>query len=264
MARLTKAEAKRHASAEALLRQDTLTEEEQDYVLENWQESAEHVNGSAGAFFTPQGLARDLNLEVSSSAGSIVDLCAGIGSLSIAIWRSRVARASWEEVALPRLVCVEINQHYVEIGKKLLPEAEWICGSIFDLPPDLGTFDVAVSNPPFGRVQRDGSGPTYTGSEFEFHVVDVAAQVARYGVFVLPASSAGFDYSGAPYFRETSSDKVDRFTTQTGLRLDAGIGIDTSIYDQDWHGVSPRVEIACADFEEQAAARAASTDRATA
>lgn len=33
---------------------------------------------------------------------------------------------------MPELVCVELNPRYVEVGHKVLPEAEWICGDIFD------------------------------------------------------------------------------------------------------------------------------------
>ncbi|MEM6617579.1 MAG: hypothetical protein AAF619_13740, partial [Pseudomonadota bacterium] len=46
------------------------------------------------------------------------------------------------------LVCVEINPAFVEIGKKMIPEATWICADVFDvLDIELGHFDCAVSNP---------------------------------------------------------------------------------------------------------------------
>jgi len=40
----------------------------------------------------------------------------------------------------------------VEVGKKIMPEANWIIGSIFDLPNDR-IYDVAISNPPFGNIK---------------------------------------------------------------------------------------------------------------
>ena len=56
-----------------------------------------------------------------------------------------------------------MNPAFVEIGKKLLPEANWICGSAFDksiwdqITKDLpdNKFDVCVSNPPFGKCPGD-------------------------------------------------------------------------------------------------------------
>lgn len=40
--------------------------------------------------------------------------------------------------------------------RKVMPEANWICADILDLPDQVdqlgGTFDCAISNPPFGSV----------------------------------------------------------------------------------------------------------------
>jgi hypothetical protein len=52
------------------------------------------------------------------------------------------------------LTCVEINPRYFEVGRKLLPEARWINADVFDWRTlDLGRYDVAIANPPFGRVK---------------------------------------------------------------------------------------------------------------
>ena len=164
MAKLTKAEAKAHAEAEAILAKPTLTDDERLFVLEHWQESANHVNSAAGAFFTPYDLARDAALDV-HNVGRVIDLCAGIGTLSLAaMWRGFYQRREMGQTL--ELVCVELNPAYVEVGRKMLPEARWVCGSIFDLPRDLGHFDSAISNPPFGKVDRGGgNAPRYTGAE---------------------------------------------------------------------------------------------------
>lgn len=251
MAKLTKPEAKLHAEAEAILAADALTDDDRMFVMENWQESANHVNSVAGAFFTPPRLALDAALDVSRT-GRVIDLCAGIGSLSLAVfWRGYYDRRD-SGLSLD-LVCVELNPAYVAIGRKMLPEATWICGSIFDLP-DLGHFDHAISNPPFGNIKTGGEWKgSYTGSKFEYRMIEVASRIADFGTFIVPQQSSGFRYSGAPYFERFESREYTKFSEQTGITLEPGVGVDTSVHDDDWHGVSPRVEVACADFTELAA-----------
>lgn len=247
MSRLTKAEAKKHAEAIKVLDKPTLTDDDKDFILAHWQESANHVNTEAGAFFTPLSLAYDLSLEL-NGLRTVIDLCAGAGTLALAAHR---------RYDLDRIVCVELNPAYVELGKRLLPEAEWIVGSIFDLP-DLGMFDAAISNPPFGKVKRPTGqgGPRYTGPDFEYHVIDQAADLARFGAFILPQGSAPFRYSGAPFYDQTDNPKYAKFSEQTSIELDAGVGIDTSIYADDWHKVKVNVECVVADFDEARELRA--------
>lgn len=88
MSKLSKKEAKLHQEAIALIRADrALTEDEQALVLDQFQEGAAHMNGLAGAFFTPRGLARDFAIEVVHSGGSrrrrVLDLCAGIDLVAV-------------------------------------------------------------------------------------------------------------------------------------------------------------------------------------
>lgn len=251
---LTKAQAKAHADAERILEQGTLSHDEKLFILANWREDANHVNSTAGAFFTPWGLALDFALDAIGGGGGplkalrIIDLCAGIGTLSLAC----AARHQWDEHnGAPPLdiTCVEVNPAYVAVGRKILPEATWLQCSIFDLPP-IGRFDVAISNPPFGKIKRDGNAPRYTGGEFEYHVIDIAAGLADSGTFILPQMSAGFAFSGRPGFTEIDARKVQQFTRQTGIDIEPGIGIDTSYEGYgDWHGVKPVVEIVTCDFE---------------
>lgn len=250
MSKLTKAQAKAHQQAEDLLTQEVLTFEDKLFVMENWREDAQHVNSSAGAFFTPWGLARDFSLHVHGNR--VVDLCAGAGALSLAVWQSQ----AWERHggATPiDITCVELNPEYVRVGKKLLPEATWIQASIFDLP-DLGRFDTAISNPPFGNIKRGGGdAPRYKGAKFEYHVIDVAADLADHGAFIIPNMSAGFEYSGKPMFERVSNTKYTQFVEQTGIELEPGIGVDLTPYRDQWHGVSPYLEIACTDYTEREA-----------
>ncbi|WP_421439950.1 methyltransferase [Agrobacterium tumefaciens] len=247
MAKLTKQQAKLHQQACDLLSKDVLTDDEKFFVIENWQESASHINTVAGAFFTPYDLARDFAIETFS--GRIIDLCAGIGILSFAA--SMMHRWSSAPVSF---TCVEINPDYVAVGKKLLPEATWIEASVFDvLDMDLGHFDLAISNPPFGQIKRpDGKGaPRYTGGDFEYHVIDLAAHLASYGVFILPQMSSGFKYSGSQNYQRDTDGKSVKFQDKTGIYLGPSCGIDTACYLNDWKGVSPLCEVVCCDFEEK-------------
>ncbi len=250
MARLTKAQAKAHREAERLLDQDRLSEDDRWFIYENWQESAHHVNNLAGAFFTPMGLARDFSIEVDGD--TIIDLCAGIGALSFAVLNRKC-------LCPPRIVCVEMNPDYVAIGKKLLPEATWVEANIFDLPAGLGHFDCAISNPPFGATPRTADrAPRYSGQAFEYHAIDIASDLADYGVFIIPQMSASFRYSGQRHYERAEGDQYRAFVKATGICLEPNCGIDTAFYERDWRGVAPKVEVVIADFSEAKAARAPS------
>ena len=107
----------------------------------------------------------------------------------------------------------------MEVGKKLLPEANWICADVFEVWRDLPHFDCAIANPPFGRVATAGKAPTYTGPDFEYKIIDIASRIADYGTFLIPQQSAPFRYSGAHYYDERPTDKHTRFHQQTGIDL---------------------------------------------
>jgi predicted RNA methylase len=248
VARLSKKEIKTHREAEALLAKDRLTDDEREFVLDNWQESAAHINSAAGAFFTPKGLALDAAI-YAAGATRIIDLCAGIGALGLACW--------WRSNHRAEITCVEINPDYAAIGRKLLPEARWIVGSV-DTLPDLGYFDCAISNPPFGKTAKI-KGPRYSGED-DLSVVDIASDLARWGVFILPSMSCPFEYSGRPFYRLRQSAKHDRFAEKTGIELSCE-SIDCEYHRAAWKGVSPAVEVVSADFEEIQAKREAERPR---
>ena len=250
MAKLTRAQAKAHAAAVERLQQDRLTEDDKEFVYRNWNEGANHVNGQAGAFFTPFDMAFDFAID--AGGGRIIDLCAGIGMLSYAVW----CRSQWKE-RRPDITCVERNADYIEVGKKLLPEATWIHADVLDVL-DMGLhtgpeghFDSAISNPPFGNIRRTKNSPRYTGKDFEFHVIDIAAHLADYGAFIVPQMSAGFKYSGRrDGYKRDADGRAVKFQEQTGLQFHAGCGVDTALYKDEWKGVSPICEIVCIDFTE--------------
>lgn len=235
MAKLSKQQAKHHAQACEILKQDRLSYDDRVFVLENWQESASHINSTAGAFFTPSGLARDLAIE--TTGRTIVDLCAGIGALAFAAWDHSGQTAD--------ITCVEVNPDYVAVGRKVLPEATWICASVFDYKPGR-VVDCVISNPPFGRVPsgRGGESPRYTGGDFEYRVIDLAKDMARDGVFILPQQACPWKYSGHSHYETVANEKYEKFSAQTGIQLSMNCGIDCAAYAGDWRGVAPRVEIA--------------------
>lgn len=247
--RLTKAQAKAHQQAMDLVHSDRrLTLAEREFILDHYQESQGSLNSLSGAFFTPSGLARDFALEV--GPGRVIDLCAGIGRLAYACQNDRYKRTE--------LVCIERCPEYVEVGKRILPEAVWICGDVFDpaLYADLGRFDWAISNPPFGRISENSFQGAYSGGEFEFKVIEQASRLARYGTFIVPQLSAPFRYSGERHYREEVTDKLRAFMEQTGIALEPNCGIDTAVYRDDWHGVSVVCEIVLAEFAQPSAAAA--------
>lgn len=247
MARLTKAEWKAHAEAEKVLAQDFLTDDEREFVLTHWQESANHVNSAASAFSTPISLALDVVLfaGVSGESRKVVDLCAGIGALGLAAW--------WRSDCRAEVTCIEVNPAYVAVGRKLFPEARWICADINDLPAGLGHFDSAIANPPFGRMTRI-NGPRYRGVS-DLSVVDIASDLADWGTFILPASSVPFQYSGRPMYREQDSSAYRAFREATQIALSAE-SVDCAVYD-GWHGIRPQIEMVSTDFTEARRARRA-------
>lgn len=238
--KLSKQQAKLHKQALELVRSGRkLTQLEAEFVIENYNEGAEQMNGLAGAFFTPYDLAADFSLEV--FGGRVLDLCAGIGVLTYA---SRFKADSY--------VCVEINPAYVEVGKAVTDsKVTWVQADVFDVDAykHLGPFDLVISNPPFGNVPSKGFSGDYTGSNFEYRVIELASTLAPHGAFIIPQSSAPFKYSGVQCYQLVDNDRAKKFTIQTGIKMTCGVGIDTSVHVKSWRGVAPMCEIVVCEFE---------------
>lgn len=234
MAKLTKAETKKHNQILDLIHSDrALLYDEKLFILENFHEGSNTNNAELGAFFTPLGLAWDFAIDASSS-GSVVDLCAGIGGLSFCVFHRNKPR---------EMLCIEFNKSYYELGRRVLPEATWIHGDALTTPVDK-MYDLAISNPPFGKIKTsDWKGTKYKGAEFEYKIMERALEIAEYGVFIVPQSSANFKYSKNRYFEWVQSDKCKKFLTDTGFDMQPGCGVDTGYYLDDWNGVKPLCEI---------------------
>lgn len=238
--KLTKQQSKHHLQALDLVHSDkALTWDERKFILDNYFEAQGQLNALAGAFFTPYVLARDFSIEVgySDEGGSIVDLCAGIGMLSFACEHKGMD-----------ITCVEFCPEYVAVGRRVVPSAQWIEADVF--AAELGHYDFAISNPPFGAIKGDQFEGKYTGSQFEYKVIERASCISDYGVFILPQQSAPFRLSGRRVFREEESEKARKFREQTGIVMAPNCGIDTAMYLSDWKGVSPMCEIVVCDFEQ--------------
>ncbi|NNH73785.1 methyltransferase [Nocardia uniformis] len=250
MSKLTKqAEADHREACRLVDLQRELSEEEKEFVLEHWQESAQRTSQCRdGAFFTPSELASEFTLHVSGSR--VIDLGAGIGALAFACHRALMFAHRFEGLPVPDIVCVERNPEYVRVGLRVLPEAVWICEDLLRVPPmRLRPFDTAVSNPPYGPVPRCTDAPGYRGSRCEYHTIAVAAQIAARGVFLIPQQSAPFAYSGRTAMRFGTGDaEYTRFCASTGITLRPTCGIDTAYYRNQWRHRPPPTELVCADF----------------
>lgn len=175
-------------------------------------------------------------------------MCAGIGMLSYAL----KIRDSYDQ-NIKSYTCIELNPKFVEIGKKILPQAKWICADAYDkdlwddLVKDLPDkrFDLMVSNPPFGRDQiskEKYDWLNFTGQR-DLMAVEVCLRYGKNGYFILPSGSAPFTYSGRPWYEdkpERYSQKFKRFLKDNKdfkfqMTCD---GIDSSIYKDEWKNLN--------------------------
>jgi predicted RNA methylase len=234
--KLTKADLKLQRQVLDVLNKDNLNFDDIEYIYGNLHAGMLGDVTNNSAYFTPLDLAYDFGLFCGRN-GIVVDMCAGIGILSFAVNVSDYYRKG-----IKQLVCIERNPDYIKVGKKLLPEADWIQGDIFDkevwdnIIQKYGKIDSIISNPPFGKVTKtdcDRSWLKYTGSEIDMAAIEIAYQFTNDISMILPAGSVSFRYSGRPYYEEIENRKVNKLKKDTGLDfMMTNPGIDTTAYEQ--------------------------------
>lgn len=250
MGKITKEQSKLHDQANDLIHSDKpLSFEEKEFVLENWTPLAENNVGKGAIFFTPMALARDLVEMGWPNTGEtrrVVDLCAGTGRIT---WHM-VNHAGWDRT-IKEIVAVEITKEFRDIGKRLMPEVTWVGGNVLDrkLWEELGRFDAAFSNPPFGKPStRTGQTGWLRCGKVPIHlmVAEIALRVADMGgIFLLPQVDCPFRHINGRYEETLSPSTNYKKFVERIPAVDFGYcSIDaTSPAWGNWDGAKPTVEM---------------------
>ena len=252
MSKMTKQQIKRHEEVEALLwgSSEKLTPEQVAFCLEHWDPralSGKYVAKNQ-AYFTPLPLALDAGRYIGGDGRRVVDIGAGIGRLTYA-----VLCANWWDASQVQMTAVEINEAYLKVGQRIMPEVTWVQGDFYDLHlwQNLPRFDQAISNPPFGQVltDYDTSWIGYRGPA-GLMVAAIGLQIARLGItMILPQMQTPFCYSGAPpgksAYAASQAGYLKRFIARHPELEWHHSSIDTAqeVYTSGWRGVSPVVEL---------------------
>lgn len=261
MAKISKRVLAKHNQAVEILKKDTLSFNDREFVFKHYHEGAGKMNNLISAHFTPYAIAHSMTFNIAYD--NFVDLCAGIGILSYAMLRqNELTFKNKKSIG----ICVENCTEYYEVGKKLLPEFHWINGDIFD-PKVIAeiksimnnnNFSI-ISNPPYGSQVKTNSKDLlkYTGSTFEYKAIELGAILGAFdGAFLIPQGSCPFRYTGRKtgmvYEEKYKTDDYKKFQKQTDLELIMNTGFSTDILpDEDgWKDVSTVTEIACVDYYE--------------
>jgi len=251
MAKLSKQQLKDHNKAlELVALERDLTTDERYFVLE-------HYCPGAGAktygqmFFTPLGLAGELAIHRWADFGTVVDIGAGIGALT-----RTCLDYGMLDPRKPKYICIEQSAENVRIGKKVVPEAEWIQADAFNPETwkQIGEVDYIISNPPFGNVKMavEAKGEynefqkSLGGGVAHLKAVGLCMKFSAYGgTFILPQGDLPFEYTGRSNYKvkDSVSSHLERFQKvwpNTAFKCQA---VDCSVYEKEWKDASPTVEL---------------------
>lgn len=235
MGKLTKSELKLHEQAIGILGSASISEDDADFVFDNYHPGATN-NLTAGAiFFSPRGVAEEAAV-MHGGGGRVIDLCAGIGILGRSLLQ--------HNRSITELVCVEINPEFVEIGKKLVPQARWICGSAFEEIESLGVFDSGISNPPFGNIKTDSK--SKFSRVVHLAIAELLLTHARDGaILIIPDG----DHSQLDRSNPMPSANYARFIEAYPQAVLDPCSTDIRCYKDQWKAAAPNVAIVNLGFE---------------
>ncbi len=251
--KLTKAQTAAHDEVLAALSLERkLTADETDFCFRNYIPGATNNIGRGGIFFTPVDLARDF-AHFTVDRGHVLDACAGIGVLA---WRMMVQSPNPTRL---HVTCVETNPEFVNVGKRLLPEAEWVRGDMFDLSfvKSLGTFWQGVSNPPYGRV------PTVTCQWTEYRgaahlmMAEILLRLCEHSAdMIVPSSEVYYAGDSSPTHERSKALQSFRAALtrkpggETAIPDVVPHPVDCEVYRDQWRGASPKVHLVEVGYDE--------------
>lgn len=241
MGKLSKREISKQVELKELIDSGNLTEDQVEHIYQEFNEGFIGDVTHSSAYFTPLDLAFDFSL-MSPTHGVLLDACAGNGVLS---YTAKIRDTHHNNIK--QQICIEKNPEFVTIGEKLVPEADWYCGSIFDQQlhqkifkkHGIKQYDSMLSNPPFGTVtmkyvadgERDWLG--YTGKEFDMAVIEVGFKLAESHSYILPQQSCTFQVSGVSYHQHKENRKFNKLKKDINAPhlIQLWSSIDTTCYD---------------------------------
>lgn len=218
-----------HDEAVALAQKPKLTTDEKCFVLDHYDPRAKHNVAKCGAFFTPREIARATAMwHGGTGSGRVVDACAGIGALAFEL----------EDYGVGHLICIEQNPEFVAIGKKIVPDATWLCGDIFTMLPTLHGITNAITNPPFGKVATNGS-KNFPGAA-HMGVLELLAKHTKCGgVAIIPDA----DHSQIDRQDRNPSNHYHRFRELHPEWCITPVSQDMRCFESKWKGALPSFAI---------------------
>lgn len=81
-------------------------------------------------------------------------------------------------------------------------------------------------------------------------MIEHASTFSSFGAWIVQQGSAEFKYSGYRYYdASVQTAKYQKFVNDTGYTFQPGVGIDTSIYKDEWNGTKIICVSVCVDYE---------------